>query len=317
MQVFILWSLNFIAVEIENPFGMDENDLDAAHMQNEMNQHLRVLLKPEVIKSPHLNSRVADCNVTKSFIECWNETPDTPEALERSASAASMSDTGIARSLRASCHSSSPNCPNARIARAHSKGSKRGSLCSVGGDRKDKPFRPSHSAIQEDPSECASDDARSEVSYSHKQMNLNDSCISQVAPYLKQSLSQTFPESPRLSPLESQRSHVPQSIMPVGVPAAARGNGTAARHNREGLNDPTCAMSLRGVADDCEDRRVTTTASSSNDDGWRQGVPLSSETNLLSSQARYMPTTPVIPKAATPNAATLHEISLGGQVAAR
>jgi len=28
LQVFILWALNFIAIEIENPFGTDANDID-------------------------------------------------------------------------------------------------------------------------------------------------------------------------------------------------------------------------------------------------------------------------------------------------
>ena len=33
LQVFILWSLNAIALEIENPFGFDANDIDAQAMQ--------------------------------------------------------------------------------------------------------------------------------------------------------------------------------------------------------------------------------------------------------------------------------------------
>merc|ERR550532_1098574 len=33
IQVFVLWTLNFIAVEIENPFGEDANDLDGTFMQ--------------------------------------------------------------------------------------------------------------------------------------------------------------------------------------------------------------------------------------------------------------------------------------------
>merc|ERR1712232_954763 len=52
IQVFILWSLNFIAVEIENPFGTDANDLDGRHMQVEMNNHLLMLLQPETIRTP-------------------------------------------------------------------------------------------------------------------------------------------------------------------------------------------------------------------------------------------------------------------------
>lgn len=55
-QVFILWALNFIAVEIENPFGQDENDLDGRQMQVEMNKHLMVLLSPEAMRLPQLSA---------------------------------------------------------------------------------------------------------------------------------------------------------------------------------------------------------------------------------------------------------------------
>jgi len=54
IQVFILWSLNLIAVEIENPFGQDANDLNGRHMQVEMNRHLLLLLQPETLKTPQL-----------------------------------------------------------------------------------------------------------------------------------------------------------------------------------------------------------------------------------------------------------------------
>lgn len=54
VQVFILWSLNFIAVEIENPFGSDANDLDGHHMQLEMNRQLTLLLQPSTMRSPTL-----------------------------------------------------------------------------------------------------------------------------------------------------------------------------------------------------------------------------------------------------------------------
>lgn len=56
VQVFPLWSLNFIAVEIENPFGADANDLDGHHMQLEMNRQLTLLLSPLAAKSPRLRN---------------------------------------------------------------------------------------------------------------------------------------------------------------------------------------------------------------------------------------------------------------------
>lgn len=40
-----LWSLNLIAVELENPFGDDDNDLPLAHFQFEMNNCLLLLLQ--------------------------------------------------------------------------------------------------------------------------------------------------------------------------------------------------------------------------------------------------------------------------------
>lgn len=44
VPVFGLFSLNFIAIELENPFGNDDNDLPLAHFQSEMNSSLLMLL---------------------------------------------------------------------------------------------------------------------------------------------------------------------------------------------------------------------------------------------------------------------------------
>eukprot|EP00929_Paragymnodinium_shiwhaense_P120965 TRINITY_DN93055_c0_g1_i1.p1 TRINITY_DN93055_c0_g1~~TRINITY_DN93055_c0_g1_i1.p1 ORF type:complete len:558 (-),score=91.25 TRINITY_DN93055_c0_g1_i1:214-1887(-) len=62
LQVFILWSLTNIAIEIEQPFGRDDNDLDAALMQRKLNQELLVLLHPSVGRLPVLSedSRLKD-----------------------------------------------------------------------------------------------------------------------------------------------------------------------------------------------------------------------------------------------------------------
>eukprot|EP00927_Polykrikos_kofoidii_P064862 TRINITY_DN6059_c0_g1_i2.p1 TRINITY_DN6059_c0_g1~~TRINITY_DN6059_c0_g1_i2.p1 ORF type:complete len:625 (+),score=70.41 TRINITY_DN6059_c0_g1_i2:144-1877(+) len=56
VQVFIMWSLTNIAVEIEHPFGLDSNDLDAAMMQTDMNHHLLLLIHPDVDRTPSLSS---------------------------------------------------------------------------------------------------------------------------------------------------------------------------------------------------------------------------------------------------------------------
>merc|ERR1712113_721717 len=64
IQVFILWSLNFIAVEIENPYGTDANDLDGCRMQQEMNHQLLILLDPSTVRTPKLTSTAV-----------WNDDP--------------------------------------------------------------------------------------------------------------------------------------------------------------------------------------------------------------------------------------------------
>merc|ERR1711933_661341 len=46
IPVFGMFSLNFIASELENPFGTDDNDLPLAHFQEEMNSCLLMLLHP-------------------------------------------------------------------------------------------------------------------------------------------------------------------------------------------------------------------------------------------------------------------------------
>mmetsp|Transcript_33843 Transcript_33843/g.79099 ORF Transcript_33843/g.79099 Transcript_33843/m.79099 type:complete len:588 (+) Transcript_33843:176-1939(+) len=56
MQVFILWTLNGIAVEIENPFGLDPNDIDGCSMQVEMNAWLSQLVKPAQQRTPTLTA---------------------------------------------------------------------------------------------------------------------------------------------------------------------------------------------------------------------------------------------------------------------
>jgi len=87
IQVFIYWSLNSIAVEIENPFGMDANDIDAGTMQEELNRHLLLLLEPQTLRTPRLtaalcNSLSVDLNGCgtnvqmssrrQSFAELWS-----------------------------------------------------------------------------------------------------------------------------------------------------------------------------------------------------------------------------------------------------
>eukprot|EP00931_Biecheleriopsis_adriatica_P055563 TRINITY_DN32888_c0_g1_i1.p1 TRINITY_DN32888_c0_g1~~TRINITY_DN32888_c0_g1_i1.p1 ORF type:complete len:375 (+),score=89.91 TRINITY_DN32888_c0_g1_i1:82-1206(+) len=56
VQCFPLFALNYIATDIENPFGHDQNDLDGYGMHNEFNQQLLMLLQLEQKKTPHLSS---------------------------------------------------------------------------------------------------------------------------------------------------------------------------------------------------------------------------------------------------------------------
>eukprot|EP00408_Alexandrium_pacificum_P046498 CAMPEP_0171253434 /NCGR_PEP_ID=MMETSP0790-20130122/51703_1 /TAXON_ID=2925 /ORGANISM="Alexandrium catenella, Strain OF101" /LENGTH=246 /DNA_ID=CAMNT_0011721263 /DNA_START=34 /DNA_END=771 /DNA_ORIENTATION=+ len=81
MQVFVLWSLNYIAIEIENPFGTDDNAIDGHHMQEEMNRHLLMLLDPKSMRSPQLSEGALFSVVPmelpwedrgKSFREIWS-----------------------------------------------------------------------------------------------------------------------------------------------------------------------------------------------------------------------------------------------------
>merc|ERR1711879_697374 len=59
IAVFILWSLNSIAIELENPFGEDANDLPAADTQHAINQQLLLLIRPTTCITPTLSPDVA------------------------------------------------------------------------------------------------------------------------------------------------------------------------------------------------------------------------------------------------------------------
>lgn len=54
VQVCVLWALNLIAVEIENPFGSDDNDLDYLQMQVELNRQLVMLASKSASALPSL-----------------------------------------------------------------------------------------------------------------------------------------------------------------------------------------------------------------------------------------------------------------------
>lgn len=55
VQVFMLWSLNSIAHELENPFGGDRSDLDTRKCHHELNDKLLFLLRVDEQKVPTLS----------------------------------------------------------------------------------------------------------------------------------------------------------------------------------------------------------------------------------------------------------------------
>lgn len=54
IQVFVLWALNLIAVELENPYGQDANDIDGKSMHAEFNNQLLMLIHPDARRVPTL-----------------------------------------------------------------------------------------------------------------------------------------------------------------------------------------------------------------------------------------------------------------------
>lgn len=77
-MVFIVWSLHFIASELENPFGGDVNDLHMAEIQRVINMNLIMLVTNGSRNTPHLcvdyrvaidrlSNKVRRRDVSKSF----------------------------------------------------------------------------------------------------------------------------------------------------------------------------------------------------------------------------------------------------------
>jgi len=81
LATFILWALNTIATQLENPFGTDPNDCDAGELQHDMNERLLLLLRPSTNRLP----RLAECAILEeqafpegktsmlSFQDVWHE----------------------------------------------------------------------------------------------------------------------------------------------------------------------------------------------------------------------------------------------------
>merc|ERR1712228_1087503 len=74
LAIFVLWSLNFIAAELENPFSQSENVLDMMMLQDEFNKRLLLLITPTTSKVPTLSDnnirdvyRLSDPEAMQSF----------------------------------------------------------------------------------------------------------------------------------------------------------------------------------------------------------------------------------------------------------
>lgn len=81
-QVFVLWALNSIAVQLENPFGTDANDIDGRQLQQELNSHLILLLSIHAQRVPTLTDQALDLSSladgtiifkNKSFCDAWRQ----------------------------------------------------------------------------------------------------------------------------------------------------------------------------------------------------------------------------------------------------
>jgi len=104
ITVFILWVLNSIAVEIENPFGSDANDVDCQRMQIEFNSQLVQLLSKRQLRTPFLSDQVEwlgeepkDSGGRRklSFLDAW------------STMGLDMQDVGVVRSIRSNSNNGS------------------------------------------------------------------------------------------------------------------------------------------------------------------------------------------------------------------
>eukprot|EP00811_Abedinium_folium_P025942 NODE_374_length_3109_cov_9.581824.p1 GENE.NODE_374_length_3109_cov_9.581824~~NODE_374_length_3109_cov_9.581824.p1 ORF type:complete len:764 (+),score=193.66 NODE_374_length_3109_cov_9.581824:255-2546(+) len=60
-QVFVFWSLDAMAKELEHPYGSDANDLDMQEMQENCNFTLVALIDPKTSRLPQLTSTYLSC----------------------------------------------------------------------------------------------------------------------------------------------------------------------------------------------------------------------------------------------------------------
>lgn len=81
-QVFVLYAINSIAGELENPFGDDENDLCFVDMQKRMNSNLVLLLSDQATVSPTLSSKANVTNLGNCL--AYDQKKDSKYAVQSS-----------------------------------------------------------------------------------------------------------------------------------------------------------------------------------------------------------------------------------------
>lgn len=114
-SVFILWSLNSIAVEIENPFGMDANDIDANSMQLELNKHLTLLLDPKTHRTPTVRntqraSTQRNNRRNSTFMDAWKSLANAGIGAEEQISRTGRSSFNRPRSNSVTSLTSKASC---------------------------------------------------------------------------------------------------------------------------------------------------------------------------------------------------------------
>eukprot|EP00930_Biecheleria_cincta_P053357 TRINITY_DN3879_c0_g6_i1.p1 TRINITY_DN3879_c0_g6~~TRINITY_DN3879_c0_g6_i1.p1 ORF type:complete len:529 (+),score=68.40 TRINITY_DN3879_c0_g6_i1:94-1680(+) len=91
ISITAFWSINYIAAEIEMPFGDDPNDLPVRDMQDQFNDYLLMLVQPELEEPPQSLSSVAadpaDIHLVPfSFVERTSIGRGVPIAMRASTS---------------------------------------------------------------------------------------------------------------------------------------------------------------------------------------------------------------------------------------
>eukprot|EP00746_Dinoflagellata_sp_MGD_P086047 gnl/MRDRNA2_/MRDRNA2_34040_c0_seq1.p1 gnl/MRDRNA2_/MRDRNA2_34040_c0~~gnl/MRDRNA2_/MRDRNA2_34040_c0_seq1.p1 ORF type:complete len:629 (-),score=68.06 gnl/MRDRNA2_/MRDRNA2_34040_c0_seq1:193-2079(-) len=103
-SVFSVWCIQFIGVELEQPFGDDRDDLDLAGSQEEFNKLLMVLLEPEMQWIPSLDAAKTPHEAKKISISADADDiyaqPDDIDGIKTSVASPSSCKSGQTASIR-------------------------------------------------------------------------------------------------------------------------------------------------------------------------------------------------------------------------